>query len=131
MIISHKILHLEYDPTRDILFVEWPNFNQYALPELHYILDSLVETIRNYDISNLLVDARNTVVAINTQQYEEISGQFAKALVSTRLKKLARIVTDSTVREKQVQNFGKQANFSFEIQSFASQEEAMAWFDFE
>jgi predicted HAD superfamily phosphohydrolase YqeG len=127
MIIPHKLLLLEYDPTIDVLFVEWPDFNHYALPELHFTLESLVEIIRSFDIKNLLVDATKTVVAIEQEDYEEISGKFAQDLLTTRLQKLARLVSNSAVREKHVANFRKKSNFSFAFESFATKEEAMSW----
>ncbi|MFC6996847.1 aldo-keto reductase family protein [Rufibacter roseus] len=127
MIISNKLLHLDYDPSIDVLFVEWPDFNNYSLAELHYTLESLVETIRSYDIKNLLVDATKTVVAIDQGDYEEISGKFAQNLLTTRLQKLARLVSDSSVRERHVENFKKKSNFSFELESFSTKEEALAW----
>lgn len=128
MIIPNKLLYLEYDPSIDVLFVEWPDFNDYAVPELHFTLDSLVETIRGFDIKYLLVDATKTVIAIGQEDYDEISGRFAQNLLSTRLKKLARLVSNSSVREKQVENFKKKSNLAFELESFKTKEEALEWF---
>lgn len=129
MILPNKLLTLDYDPAKDVLTVEWPNFEAYALPELRHILDSVVETVRSYDIKHLLIDARSAVIAVEQKEYDEIAGNFAHSLLTTRLKKLARLITHSSIRETHVQNFKQKANFSFEVESFATKEEALLWLE--
>ncbi|ALI98741.1 hypothetical protein DC20_06895 [Rufibacter tibetensis] len=122
-------MKLEYDPAKDVLMVEWPDFEEYAIPELHYTLDSIVEAVRSYDIKNLLIDARSAVIAVGQKEYDEIAGKFANNLLTTRLRKLARLITDSSIREAHVQSFKQNARFSFEVESFPTKEEALPWLE--
>lgn len=128
MIIPNKLIKLEYDPTKDILFVEWPDFEYYSLSELHNILENIVDTIRHYDINYLMIDSRTTVVAIKEAEYNQIATKFAQELVKTRLKKVARLSTNDTNREKQVLSIKEKTMFSVEFESFQTVDEALNWF---
>lgn len=128
MIIPNKLIKLDYDPTKDILFVEWPDFEYYSLSELHHILKNVLETIRHYDINYLLVDARTTVVGINENDYNQIALKFAQDLVHTRLKKAARLSTHNTNREKLVESLKDKSKLTIEFESFDTVDEALNWF---
>lgn len=129
MIIPNSLIKLDYDPARDVLFVEWPDFQHYALEELKYILESIIEAIKYYDISNLLIDARTTTVSIDKEDYELLAQAFIKELTQTRLKKLARLTTDSAMREQQVQEMVENTNYVLGVQfkSCTNINEAIAW----
>lgn len=128
MIIPNKLIKLEYDPTKDILFVEWPDFTYYAIPELHHILDNIIETIRHYDINFLMLDARSTAVTISQEDYDSIAQKFARNLMKTRIKKVARLITDDPGREKQVKELKEGIRLAVDIKSFSTVDEALAWF---
>jgi hypothetical protein len=128
MIIPNKLIKLDYDPSKDILFVEWPNFEYYALSELHNILDNIVETIRHYDINYLLIDARTTIIAINEEDYNQIAVKFAQGLMQTRIKKVARLLTQDNNREKLVNDLKEKTQLSVEFESYSTIDEALNWF---
>lgn len=128
MIIPNKLIKLEYDPSKDILFVEWPDFEYYSLSELHNILENIVDTIRHYDINYLLLDARTTVVTIKEADYNQIAVKFAQDLMKTRLKKVARLSTQDANREKLVVNLLENTRLSVEFESFNTVDEALSWF---
>lgn len=128
MIIPNKLIKLDYDPTKDILFVEWPDFEYYALTELHLILKNVLETIRHYDINYLLIDARTTVVGISDKDYNQIALKFAQELMQTRLKKAARLSTHNRNRETQVEQIKEKAKLSVEFETFDTVDEALTWF---
>jgi len=128
MIIPNKLIKLEYDPTKDILVVEWPDFAYYSLPQLHHILDNIIETIRHYDISYLMLDARTTVITISQDDYDTIAQKFIKDLMKTRIKKVARLSTEDFEREKQVDEIKDDPRVTISIKSFSTVDEALDWF---
>lgn len=128
MIIPNKLIKLDYDPTKDILFVEWPDFNYFSLAELHQILNNIVETIRHYDINYLMIDARTTVVSIKESDYNIIALNFAQELMKTRVKKVARLSTTDVNREKQVASLKIKSGLTVDLESFETVDEALEWF---
>lgn len=128
MIIPNSLINLEYDPTKDILFVEWPDFDYYSLSELHNILENIVDTVRHYDINYLLIDSRTTVVSIKDSDYNEIAVKFAQDLMKTRVKKVARLSTDDMSRENMVIDLKEKTRLSVAFESFQTVDEALDWF---
>ncbi|GAB3203000.1 hypothetical protein ABID22_001186 [Pontibacter aydingkolensis] len=128
MLIPNKFIKLEYDPAKDVLYFQWPDFYEYAVPELKYILKSVTDTIKSYDIKYLIIDATKSVISISDPLYVEVATQFNIDLKSTRLKRSARIVNDLTVRETQIKEIREKAGFSLEVKSFKKADEALEWF---
>ncbi len=128
MIIPNNLIKLDYDPTKDILFVEWPDFKYYSLSELHHILKNILDTIRHYDINYLMIDARTTAVGISEKDYNQIASKFAQDLMLTRIKKVARLSTPSFRRESQVEMIKEKTRFSVEFKSCSTVDEALDWF---
>ncbi|MFD3002830.1 hypothetical protein ACFS7Z_20850 [Pontibacter toksunensis] len=107
--------------------VEWPDFHYYSASEAAYTLDIIVETVRQYDVKYLLTDTRKSTVDIPQPEYKEIILKFARDLTTTRLHKLARVVTDSTRRLKPIREVRQEAHLEVEIEDFYSVEEALDW----
>lgn len=128
MIIPNPVVKLDYDPAKDVLSVEWPDFNGYSVSEAVYILDIVVETVKGYDVKYLLTDTRNRMVGVPDSRYKEIILKFAKDLAATRLQKLARIVTESSLREKPIREARQEALLTIPMRNFYSMEEALSWF---
>ncbi|MFD3001358.1 hypothetical protein ACFS7Z_13370 [Pontibacter toksunensis] len=127
MIIPDPVVKLDYDPARDVLFVAWPDFSEYTVSEAEYVLSVVIETVRTYDIKYLVTDTRNRMVQVPDSRYKAIILQFAKDLVGTRLQKLARVVTESTAREKPISEVRQETNLTIPMRNFGSVEEAMDW----
>lgn len=127
MIIPNRVVKLDYDPAKDVLSVEWPDFRDYSISEAVHILDIVVETLRLYDVKYLLTDTRNRMMNVPDSRYKDIILKFAKDLTATRLQKLARVVTESTVREKPINEVKREANLSIPMQNFYTVEEAFNW----
>lgn len=100
MIIPNPLVKLDYNPAEDVLAVVWPDFRDYAVSEAVHILDIVLDTLRCYDVKYLLTDTRGRMVDVPDTQYKEIILNFAKGLATTRLRKLARVVTESSLREE-------------------------------
>ncbi|MCC9167273.1 hypothetical protein [Pontibacter harenae] len=127
MIIDNPIVKLDYDIAKDILCVEWPNVHDYSISETTYVLDTIVSTIRYYDIKSLLTDTRKGIIGITSQQYLEIIFKFAQDLAKTRIEKLARVVTEETLRAQQISEVSQKANLTVPIRNFSDFDEAVAW----
>lgn len=127
MVIPNPVVKLDYNPARDILSVEWPEVHDYSIAEAEYTLDAIVETVRCYDVKYLLTDVRKGIVDIPEPRYREMILRFAKGLAATRLQKLARVVTEVTVREEPINEVRQEARLVVPFRNFVDVEEALKW----
>lgn len=129
MILENTLIRLEYNPAKDLLDVEWPDYNLYSLPEFKHLLEKVIDTVRFYDIGYLLLDARSTLDAIKEIDYIDAAILFLDNLSKTRVKKVARLVNHSSIREKQIQEISYQHQLTLEFQTFSSREVAISWLE--
>lgn len=127
MIIPNPVTKLDYNPVTDVLAIDWPDFTEYALSEVEYILESVIEVIKNYDVRYLLADTRNGTITLSDEKYNNILHNFALNLNQTRLKKLARVVTIATLREHTVKEIAQKADLDVPIRNFDRTEDALHW----
>ncbi|WP_347158985.1 hypothetical protein [Pontibacter chitinilyticus] len=127
MIIPNPIVKLDYNPSKDVLVVVWPDFNEYAVSEAMFVMDAVIETIRHYDVKYLLTDTRNRMISIPDAVYKEMMLKFTRDLAATRLQRMARVVTESSRREKPISEVRQEANLGIPMQHFYSVEEALDW----
>jgi hypothetical protein len=121
------LIKLDYDPAVDILFVEWPDFQVYTLSDVRMAINTLVETVRIYDIKKLLVDSSRTVIEVNEEEYRAVMADFARALMTTRLQKMARIMTSDPERESRVNAVKEEVKLSVAFQNFTDRAVAIEW----
>ncbi|WP_210489146.1 hypothetical protein [Rufibacter aurantiacus] len=130
---SSHLLTIDYNPSTDILFTQWPSAHPYNLAEVENALHILVETIRNYDVKRLLIDASTTKIDPNLdeERYKGIIMRFAMDLMKTRLQKSARILTADKAREARSQEIAQEVtqktHLTVQSQYFATKAEAEAW----
>lgn len=126
-----SIIKLEYNPTTDILEVEYPDLEKFMLSEIRHALTLMVETIRNYDVKRLLLDASKTSVNVSEEENTQLTLQLAKDLATTRLQKLARITPSNQYREIKAQENINQAKQSgampYLLESFTNRAIAIEW----
>jgi len=127
MIIPSPFIKLDYIPKDDILYLEWPSITDYTAPELNHILDSIVDTVRHYDIRKALIDSRKAVISISPEDYAAVLARLASGLMATRLQKLARLTTGNSEREDQVKDAAALAKDTFVVRSFGNTADAMEW----
>lgn len=127
MLIPNKFLKLDYNPTQDILYVEWPNMHDYTLPEVQYIINEVVEAVRNYDIKRILTNSRQAAVSIPMADYAKVINQLAMELSTTRLQKFARLQSPDSDRNTIASNAASLVVGSIAYRSFENEEEAVAW----
>ncbi|WP_137760313.1 hypothetical protein [Pontibacter sp. SGAir0037] len=130
MIIPSTFIRLDYNPSSDVLTVEWPDVHNYTLAEVKESLSEIIKAIRYYDVKRLLIDSRKTVVSIDNEKYTVLSTEFAKEMLQTRLEKLARLESSNIIREGQVQELVKTNNTAaIAFKNFTSSDEALKWLE--
>ncbi|MBA9075437.1 MULTISPECIES: hypothetical protein [Rufibacter] len=122
-------LTLDYDPATDILFVEWPDVHEFLVPEINQTLQILVDHLKSYDIKRLLVDASQAALEIPPQEYKEVLKEFGLNLMTTRLEKLARIITPNPAREHNVEEAKQEVGLTLRLQTFPDKQEALLWLE--
>ena len=127
MVIPSPVIKLNYDPAGDVLSVEWPDFRDYTVGAAAFSLDTVVETVKLYDVKYLLADTRKGVVDISEPEYKEIILKFAMGLAATRIQKIARVVTESTLREGPIHEVTHHARLSIPVRNFYSINDALGW----
>lgn len=127
MIIPNKFIKLDYNPTTDVLFIEWPNMHEYSLPEVKYIIDEIVETVKHYDIKRILTDSRESAITVDKAAYSSMINQLALDLSKTRLLKFARLATPDPNREQIARDAAALVVGEIQYKSFESTEEAIEW----
>ncbi|RDV11947.1 hypothetical protein DXT99_23275 [Pontibacter diazotrophicus] len=126
-IFHNSFIKLDYEPTTDVLSVNMPTVNVVNMSEVKHTLEIIVEHVRSYDVKRLLVDARKTEIEIDEDIYTAIVSEFSRSLMATRLQKVARIVSSSTVRENVVKKVYGENKLTLEFKNFTDIAPAMEW----
>ncbi|WP_157433442.1 hypothetical protein [Adhaeribacter aquaticus] len=127
ILFQNGLIRLDYQPSSDILYMDWPSMHSYALSEIRFSLEKLVEVVRHYDIKLLLVDASKSVVDIGDPEYKGVMTEFIYNIMQTRLQKLARIETGNVTREKRIGELKEATKPTFSYQGFTNKEAAKEW----
>ncbi len=127
VIYKNGFLTLNYEPASDILSFEMPNVDDVVMPEMKRSLAVIVEHVRNYDVKRILLDARQTNIWVDEDSYACIISEFYRNLMTTRVQKIARIVTPDSKREKIVLNLLNNMTPSVEVQRFIEVGAALEW----
>ncbi|MDX5419725.1 MAG: hypothetical protein LPK09_10960 [Hymenobacteraceae bacterium] len=131
ILLENSVLKLEYNPATDILQVRYPDLQSMHLSEIQHNLDIMVETIRNYDVRKLLLDASYTSVEVDDAENRKLNLNLAAQLAKTRLVKLARIQPVSRERaikaQRNIEELQRSGLIPYELRTFTSHAEALAW----
>jgi hypothetical protein len=122
-------LKLDYDANTDVLYVPCPDIQEFELLHIHKALSIVVDILTSYDIKRFLFDSSRSVININAAEYHQLLSQLTRGLVTSRLHKLARVVSADTDREQSIEKFLVQSkdNLPYEIQNFSSKTIALHW----
>ncbi|AKQ45476.1 hypothetical protein TH63_07195 [Rufibacter radiotolerans] len=129
VIYDNGFLKLDYETNTDILSVMMPPVDTILLPEVARSFGVIVEHVRNYDIKKLLIDARETRVDVEEEVFKPIISDFVKGLASTRIKRVARLVSPSFARELVVTKVFQDREIPIEFESFTEATPAYAWLE--
>lgn len=128
---QNSILRLEYNPATDILEVKYPDLQKFMLFEVRESLKLMVETIRNYDVKRLLLDASTTIIDVSEEENRNMSMQLAAELSHTRLRKVARIQPLDPNKElraqENIKEIEKAGHLPFQLRTFTDRSAALHW----
>ncbi|WP_207435534.1 hypothetical protein [Sabulibacter ruber] len=127
IIYQSGLISLDYDPASDILYLQWPDVQEFLIPEIRQALRILVDHIKSYDIKYLLIDSSKASLEIPPEEYKDVLKEFGYNLSKTRLQKFARILTTNLNREKKVEEVKTEIAFPINLRSFSNKQEALAW----
>jgi hypothetical protein len=131
ILFQDNLVVLDYDPATDILYVQWPDIRLLSLVELEYSYRLICENIEAYDIKKLLVQGTRTNSDIYDPDYKGLLYELVKALFSTRLQKVARIVSADANREEVLSRYFEvwieELQPALEFRRFDQKEEAYKW----
>jgi hypothetical protein len=127
MIIPNKFIKLDYNPTTDVLFIEWPNMHDYSLPEMKFIMEEIIDSVKHYDIKKILADSRHSTITLDNEAYAQLINGLALLLQTTRLQKFARLTTTELNRETIASHAASLVKDSIQYQSFEDAGVALAW----
>ncbi|WP_192822086.1 hypothetical protein [Rufibacter sp. LB8] len=131
ILFQNSVIKLDYEPSTDILQVQYPDLHGYLIPEVKHSIDTLLETVRSYDVKNLLLDSSNSTSSVNEVESREIASYLAAGLVNTRLKKLARVqslVAEAEQRTQgNIQHIQSTLALPFMLRNFSDSDTALDW----
>ncbi|RDV12980.1 hypothetical protein DXT99_22195 [Pontibacter diazotrophicus] len=131
ILLNNTILRLDYDPSTDILAVDDPDLHYFLLTEIKHKIDTLVNTVINYDVKRVLLDSTKTVISVREADSRETALYLAAGLMKSRVRKVARVQSTCAAVETTAQlNFRHVKDtllLSFQVQSFASRASARQW----
>ncbi|WP_114777431.1 hypothetical protein [Botryobacter ruber] len=128
MIIPSPLITLDYNPAKDVLIVEWPDIQEFSITEVKHSLQDIINTVKFYDVKNLLVDSRKAVIGVSKEEYTTIASGFIKELSGTRIQKVARLESNNKVKEAQVKEISPLIT-AIAFQNFSDFNEALRWLD--
>jgi hypothetical protein len=122
-------IKLDYDPSTDVLYAPSPDIHKDELLYLYKAFSIIVDTLINYDIKYLLLDASYSQTTVSEEEYTIVMEQLVRDLGATRLQKLARVVSSSQMRELKATRYLHEAPdlFPYVLQNFTSKEAAEKW----
>jgi len=127
IIYKNGFIKLEFEPATDILSFEMPTVDSVLMPEMKRSLHIIVEHARNYDVKKILLDARNTDIGVEENDYGTIIAEFYRGLAVTRVERVARIVNPASRRETIVNKILDTVTYTMEVQRFTDVPSAYAW----
>ncbi|MFD3003467.1 hypothetical protein ACFS7Z_24125 [Pontibacter toksunensis] len=99
VLFDNSLIRLDYNPATDIMEVEYPNLHDYFLSDIKRSIDTLLDTVKIYDVKRLLLDSTRTIVSVGNVESREIATYLAAGLTKTRVQKLARVKSPSATVE--------------------------------
>ena len=131
ILFRNSILILDYNPSTDIMEVDYPDFPDYLIPEIKNSLDILFEHVRSYDVTKLLIDSSKTLTDVKDEDSRVVALYLVNGLIKTRLQKVARVQSLVTSVENRAQENLKQiqqhVNLPFQVQNFSNKYDALIW----
>src|SRR5688572_29095886 len=100
IVYENSLITLTFAPGTDILYANWSNLELYSALEVNQTLQKLIEAMVDYNVKNLLIDARKGTIGMSDDEYRKIVIDFFQELGKTHIEKLARVMTSDPLREE-------------------------------
>jgi len=127
VVYENSLITLTFAPETDTLLADWTNLELYSSLEVKQTVQKLIECLNNYNVKNLLINARKGNVGMNDDEYRAIVTGFLNELAKTNIKKLGRVMTSDPLREEKIYTLRQTEVFPFEFEDFRTREEALSW----
>lgn len=127
IIFQNGFLTLDYDPRTDVVYVHIPDVSNLFMEELSKSYDVIVDHVRSYDVKRLLLDATHTTVEVEEAAFTRIIFGFASGLRTTRLEKVARVISSVPLREAVVKKVFTEMPLALQFKTFTDSADAMGW----
>ncbi|MFT2009294.1 hypothetical protein ACMA1I_11520 [Pontibacter sp. 13R65] len=131
ILYQNSLICLNYDPSSDIIVVEYKELHNVLIPEIKHSIHILIETVKNYDIKRILLDSSQTKKIVNEDNAFEITMFLAKEMLKTRIQKVARLQSPSSDVENSTQSNWALVKtlwpIPFDLQDFRNKQEALLW----
>ncbi|GAB3538070.1 hypothetical protein GCM10027443_32250 [Pontibacter brevis] len=131
VLFDNSLIKLDYEPATDILAVEYPDLHDFLLSEIKRSIDTLIDTIKHYDVKRLLLDSTRTVISVSDEESREIALYLTAGLMRTRVQKVARVQSASAdveaTAEGNIRHIRQSFALPFEVQNFTAKADAVAW----
>ncbi|GAA4424096.1 hypothetical protein GCM10023188_03530 [Pontibacter saemangeumensis] len=91
-----------------------------------------MDTLKHYDIKNLLVDSRSNIVEITDDAYTGLALAFTRDLKTSRVMKVVRLQTVDPAREKRAAHVTQQVQTQLQSEgqryrNFPTEQSALEW----
>lgn len=131
VLFDNSLIRLDYDPATDVMEVEYPDLHDYLLTDIKRSIDTLLDTVKNYDVKRLLLDSTRTIISIGDVESREIATYLAAGLTRTRVQKVARVQSPNATVENTAQHNIRHISAAqvlpFELQNFSNKAMALEW----
>lgn len=131
VLFDNSLIRLDYDPATDILAVEYPDLHDFLLTEIKRSIDTLVDTVKHYDIKRILLDSTQTIISVSDEESREIALYLTAGLMRTRISKVARVQSPSATVEAtakgNIRHIKESISLPFDLQNFTDKKEALLW----
>lgn len=131
VLFDNSLIRLDYDPATDILAVEYPDLHGFLLSEIKRSIDTLVDTVKHYDVKRMLLDSTRTVVSVSDEESREIALYLTAGLMRTRVLKVARVQSGSATveatAEGNIRHIKESLSLPFDVQNFTDRKVAIEW----
>ena len=124
---------LDYHPAAHLLVASMPDIRQVAAAQASLCLELITKNVRSHEVHYLLLDASNAIQEVEEESYKALLKDFSLELMTTCLKKVARVGSQDNEKEKLTTQIAcelkAELNLPLQYRQFDSVTEAIAWLE--
>jgi len=131
ILLDNFLVKIDYNPATDIAIIDYPDLFDFELPEVQHSLELLAETIKNYDVSKVLIKPTRTTPERSQEEGGEIAAYLATKLKEAHVKKMARLRSPYSAVDANAHKSVQLAEISqalpTQVRFFKNKSAAMEW----